>query len=468
MKHPSYTIRDPKRYARQKGGECISETYTNHDALLEWLCAKADIFLASWKNVKVHGSWCDVCAVERRSNARRLGLGEAIKAAKSRGWRCLSTEYVNGHSPLMWKCAYKHSFPATLSNVKNKGSRCPECASSRGELACRAVLERAFHTDFPKKKPRWLKVGKSRLELDGYSKKLQVAFEFNGKQHYQKSGYFENRGGLDTRKHWDRLKRKLCRKNGVRLMTIAYTTPISKIPDALRRECGRLGLLESHPNARFMINKNDLLKRETEERFRRIVAKKKGKIGSEVIYSLGEPVPVECAAGHQWDALPYRILGGSWCGECEGNRRLTIEDMQRIAAERNLECLERTVKNMRTQMRWRCKKCGHVRRTTAGCIRSLKIGCPECAGKKRGASQRKTMTYCHDLAAANAHRCLSKSYKNNRTPMEWKCEKRGHKTFWRSCETVASGRWCSICRGTRTAEGQNSQSGLKAKSKAIA
>jgi len=57
------------------------------------------------------------------------------------------------------------------------------------------------------------------LELDIYFPQLQLAFEYNGQQHYHDVGFF---GPVEVYRRRDQLKRELCRAQGIRLVTLPY------------------------------------------------------------------------------------------------------------------------------------------------------------------------------------------------------------------------------------------------------
>ena len=47
-----------------------------------------------------------------------------------------------------------------------------------------------------------------------------------------------------------------------------------------------------------------------------------------------------CSKGHEWEATPESIKNQhSWCPYCANNVKLTIEEMQKLAALHNGECL---------------------------------------------------------------------------------------------------------------------------------
>lgn len=66
----------------------------------------------------------------------------------------------------------------------------------------------------------------------------------------------------------------------------------------------------------------------------------------------------ECSKGHRWEAVPPGIAKGSWCPQCAGNAKHTIEEMQGIAEQRGGKCLSDTYKNSQTKLVWQCSE-GH-------------------------------------------------------------------------------------------------------------
>jgi len=66
---------------------------------------------------------------------------------------------------------------------------------SVGEKICKEILSELYpNNNFKKIRPNWLrneKTGKN-LELDMYCDELNIALEYNGKQHYEYVNYFHN------------------------------------------------------------------------------------------------------------------------------------------------------------------------------------------------------------------------------------------------------------------------------------
>jgi hypothetical protein len=100
---------------------------------------------------------------------------------------------------------------------------------SAGEEKCRQVLSRIYpHYKFETYRPNFLKnpeTGRN-LELDLYNDRLKLAVEFNGRQHYQHTPFFQTKDEFKEQKRRDELKKKLCKKNGITLIFVPYDVNI--------------------------------------------------------------------------------------------------------------------------------------------------------------------------------------------------------------------------------------------------
>ena len=117
------------------------------------------------------------------------------------------------------------------------------------------------------------------------------------------------------------------------------------------------------------------------KKMNKLAAKKGGKCLSDKYVNSSTKLRWECGECHAWEATPQAIKQGSWCLECSGSKRLTIEKMQEIAAERKGKCLSDKYVNSSTKLRWECDE-GHVWEATPQAIKQGNW-CHECA--KEGA-----------------------------------------------------------------------------------
>ena len=96
------------------------------------------------------------------------------------------------------------------------------------ENTMRAILERMFGKPFPKARPAFLKdpaLGQRwPLELDAFCPELNLAAEFNGKQHSEFPNPFHTTiAQFQRQQKRDAIKLQLCRREGVRLLVVPHT-----------------------------------------------------------------------------------------------------------------------------------------------------------------------------------------------------------------------------------------------------
>ena len=165
------------------------------------------------------GHWCAKCA----NLASRSKSLEYIKSlALSLGGQSLCDEDPPSMvKPYKWTCKNGHEFTMTATSIR-KGRWCPRCKFKRENLI-RSLVEELTGEKFPQKGPKWLTNPKTngRLKFDAYCEKLKIAVEYNGEFHYKDPPY--KGSSLKSIKERDRIKKKLAKKNGVRLIIVPYT-----------------------------------------------------------------------------------------------------------------------------------------------------------------------------------------------------------------------------------------------------
>ena len=109
--------------AASRGGVCLSTEYVGANDKYQFRCAAGHVWVTYPSSV-VSGSWCKRCHFD----SRLLGIEQAHEAAKARGGRCLSENYVASLSKLKWRCHRGHEWQAPLSAIK-VGKWCKRCAS---------------------------------------------------------------------------------------------------------------------------------------------------------------------------------------------------------------------------------------------------------------------------------------------------------------------------------------------------
>ena len=147
------------------------------------------------------------------------------------------------HHKFQWKCGKcDNNFQMDITHVK-RPQWCPSCTEGESERICRGYFERIFNAQFSKIKPEWLKNPKtnSSLELDGYNEKLQIAFEFNGPQHYVYYPKFHKHyDDFKEQQEKDYIKEITCKENGVTLISVPHTLDYDEFQKFIKNEYERL------------------------------------------------------------------------------------------------------------------------------------------------------------------------------------------------------------------------------------
>jgi len=231
-------IEEMQEIAMKREGKCLSKKYINARSPLKWQCGKCGhIWRAIPDSIK-RGSWCAICSRKIRADKERGCIEEMQEIAIKRGGKCRSIKYINARTTLKWKCGKcGHIWRATPDNIK-RGKWCPICSQGIGEKICRKYFEAIFKTKFPKKRPNWLMNSQGNcMELDGYNKKLNLAFEYQGIQHYKYNPHFhKDKKEFEKRKMEDKQKIEICKKKYILLIQVPYYIEYDKMQDFIINE----------------------------------------------------------------------------------------------------------------------------------------------------------------------------------------------------------------------------------------
>jgi hypothetical protein len=438
-------LEELKKLAISRGGVLLSKRYQDAKTHLRWQCAKGHEWKAVPDAVK-RGGWCPVCA-----GSFPLNIGQMRKAAGGFGGRCLSNRYINVDTHLRWRCAEGHEWNAKPYHVLT-GHWCPICASGVSERICRALLEKMTGVPFPKTRPRWLKSERGgQMELDGYAPALELAFEYQGHQHYQPVSFFcSNQERFKQRQQDDECKRRLCLEHGVTLLEIPYYVSHDQLQEHLARKLNELKRELIVDGSPVKIGQLGVWRRKNLEEMRAVAKSRGGRLLSRYYINSTTKLRWRCAEGHIWEAIPIGVKRGSWCAKCGIKRSAikrarTIVQMQELARAKGGMCLSANYKNSKSKLRWRCAQ-GHEWKTDASVI-IQGHWCPQCQKFRLGRKYALKIEDMRNAAVKRGGVCLSESYLNNRQKLLWRCAK-GHEWVAKGM-SIRRGSWCPICAGKR-------------------
>jgi hypothetical protein len=375
-------INEYKRIAKERGGELLTKSFINSRTRMQWKCKEGHTWWATAASIKSKNSWCPECF-----GNIKLTLYYLKELAKKRGGLCLSTEYVNAQSPMEWSCEQGHVWTATAGGIVS-GKWCPSCKVRVSERICRKYFEEIFKEKFLKIRPDWLRNDRGRkMELDGYSKKLNLAFEYQGEQHYFNIPNLQVSHPLERIIRDDILKEKLCKENNVRLIHVPYYVRKEDMGKYILQQVDRYGITVPETTYVHDYKKFDIYSSKRLDEMKEIAKGKGGECLSEVYINAHIPLKWRCAKGHEWEAPAQRVKNkDSWCLKCTAMtrseaRKLNLETLQTMANAHEGECLSTKYINSKAKYLWRCKE-GHTWETCAEVVRTGSW-CPYCSGNRK-------------------------------------------------------------------------------------
>ncbi len=424
-------ISEMQELARAKGGVCLSKKYKNSKTKLKWKCDKGHIWMTYPPDIK-EGHWCQVCGGSSRKNIKDMQL-----LAKKKGGICLSTQYVNTKSKLKWQCRKGHIWETPAGNVMS-GTWCPYCRWFVSEKICRAFFEKFLNNKFPKSRPSWLLSSNGiRLELDGYSEKLKLAFEFQGPQHYKNyPKYYHSKVNLNHIKKNDARKRILCKRNNVKLIVVPWQKNLSTLNQVIIAELSKAQILIPSNLLNLSLEDIDVSGQDEIYLFKEIARNHGGLCISEEYYNCDTKMEFQCKYKHRWLALPRHVKAGSWCPYCVGNTPKNIVDMQSLAEKNNGLCISKIYNGSEHKLKWQCRQ-KHIFEMTPSGVNSGRW-CPQCAGNAP-----KNIKDMQFLAKKRNGLCLSKRYRGSHIKLRWQCSK--EHVFYAVPFSIQQGSWCPIC-----------------------
>lgn len=345
---------------------------------------------------------------------KQHSIDSVANMAHQAGVTLLSKTYVNNSTNLKFVCSEGHEFERNIKSILKHNIWCTKCNRSVAEELCRHILETALSARFKK---TWFEHKGHRLELDGYNKELGLAFEYNGKQHYEITYMTPDETSLRTRKELDALKVEYCHDNEIRLLVVPYTVLTSELKSHIGNE---LGIDVSKVDTENFSNGYSYYRNRRDSLAKKISSKS----GTLVDFQL-DTVTVMCASGHTWTTRRYLIENGHWCNQCYYNgNKLTYDDVATRTLAGGVQCLSSAHEfiDTSTLMEFQCSK-GHRFHDTAQNLLSRienknasikRMACRFCPNPKQQSAIQKLFN--QGLTLVN-----ETEYNNKNQLLQWRC-----------------------------------------------
>lgn len=450
MRTPKYSIEHYKTIAENNGGKCLTNELTNSETKLDLVCANNHKWSTFPRNL-IRGFWCKSCAIKKAKKHLKKTLADCSVLAKKNNGFCLSENYVNANSKLEWQCEKGHKWKATYSGIRN-GTWCNICSSERTAEKLRLSIEDCHNTAFER----------NGLCLSKVYRNTQTKMLWEcDKGHKWKANF----GGIRQGSWCKICSQKLAGKN--RRTSIEYFHTYAKSRNGI---CLSLNYENQSSKLEFQCDKGHkwkttagsmksidtwcpicagtfriTTKKQIEDKLNelRVIAKSKGgKCLSTTYINSKKKLKFQCANGHKWETSAYVIKSGAWCNTCavkkvSDEQRDTIEDFIKKIEKRGGKCLSKTYLNA-TQSRIHVE-CEFGHRWFAR-PQGIKKGtwCRKCYGTAKS-----TLKEIQELAIERGGKCLSDSYKNDATKMEWLCSE--NHIWIATPNNIKRGKWCPTC-----------------------
>jgi len=303
-------LSEMKTIAQSRSGDCLSSEYINNSTHLKWQCELGHEWEATPANIK-KGTWCPVCAGKNRGASQRLTIQHAQSVAKSFGGKCLSEEYVNARTKLIWQCSEGHIFRSILSNVK-KGFWCAEC-HNRGRLTIDKLKKIARDRGGECLSNKYID-NKTKLKWRCSNGHILFALPSQVKN---KSWCPVCTGNL---KHSLKDMQKRARKRRGKCLSNKYINART----GLKWQCSKGHVWLAKPynikNGNWCpicaVERNASKLRLGIDMMKQIAKERGGECLSKEYYNVDTKLKWRCKFGHVWKATPYSIKTGSWCSIC--------------------------------------------------------------------------------------------------------------------------------------------------------
>lgn len=364
----------------------IDDKFINIYIPLKFQCKQCDDILNITLSELQNGLTCYNCRPVK-CGYPKLSIGKVKEILKEYGLTLIG-EYTSHNEYMELKCdEFGHLFKRNLTQIK-LGRGCTICKSSTNyygisEEICRGFLKYLFDEDFIRMKPKW--VTENGFIYDGYCDKLRIAFEYNGKQHYEHIVHFHKTiEDFKVQQENDKKKIKLCADNNVSLLIIPYTVNHNDILQYIKNECDKLKI--KYPNKPHA-TVTDLKLYNSE-----IITKNKALddklIGTtfvrmENFTNSGNTIKIKCTKCNEFEInsrysrLINRIPP---CKTCYGYEQIKILD--EILKECNFKIVGEYLSGKRG-IDCQCLKCGNIHKYRSDYIKEKKGGftCTNCSLK---------------------------------------------------------------------------------------
>lgn len=193
--------------------------YKGRDVAVSWQCLDCDYDWKAKPTPVLGGSGCPQCG-------GKLPLTNEIVDQRLIGRRIRRLgDYVNAHTKIPWECMdCENVWDATPTNIVNGERGRPSCQSyGINELTMHDLFKEANIAYESQYCLQNIEKTSRALKFDFYFPELKLAIEYNGKQHYEPTGFWgshDSDAAFVDQQERDQYKRQFCILHNIQLLEI--------------------------------------------------------------------------------------------------------------------------------------------------------------------------------------------------------------------------------------------------------
>lgn len=245
-----YTLeKNPLKYAvkREKNLEVMSFAYQPVDKLIPYQCSeklekqirKVYTDCIGVRNLLIHKKFCDLAheIMQKAFNTSDKDIhGEKIIFSKRLNY-WIETHYIKDMTEIMYieRSILDRIIEDDNSSIEKMKFKITEYKWKSEELMVECIKKVFPENEIIRQHtPFFLRTDKGQMSYDAFVLGKNIAFEYQGKQHFEPIEYFGGKESFIKQQDRDKLKKEISEKNGIRLIYINYNENIST--DLIRKK----------------------------------------------------------------------------------------------------------------------------------------------------------------------------------------------------------------------------------------
>lgn len=211
-------------YKIHKNKISVLGEYIKSSEKIKIKCNVCDNIWETVANVLLKGYGCPKCGHEKNRNSTVKNINwlkQKVYEVHNDRIEIIDGDYYNINSVFKIKCNLcEFTWNATGKSLKTRG--CPQCNLSKGEIKIKTILDNLNIKYIQQYRINKKTYNNGISTLDFYIKDINIAIEYDGKQHFEPIKHWGGIKKFKEQKEVDSFKNQYCIDNDIKLIRIPY------------------------------------------------------------------------------------------------------------------------------------------------------------------------------------------------------------------------------------------------------